>query len=179
MSSSCRRATLKDWWPDLSIGVCRIPLSPSLLRFREAMDSRNSSSECLLPVSTPVTSTCSHSMGTLSALKMVLTASATSAPIPSPVAHHVRNPLVVESSGAHRTGNQSDGVLPAILGRLEDIGRKSGVGWLGQYRSRYTVRSSVTHSEGRKEPQWAGWKLVAQFVAETVEGSVPMACHTG
>ncbi|GJC99132.1 hypothetical protein ColKHC_07958 [Colletotrichum higginsianum] len=32
----------------------------------------------------PETSTCSHSMGTLSALKMVLTLSATSAPIPSP-----------------------------------------------------------------------------------------------
>ena len=25
MSSSCRRATLKDWWPDLSTGVCKMP----------------------------------------------------------------------------------------------------------------------------------------------------------
>ena len=25
MSSSCRSATLKDWWPDLSTGVCSIP----------------------------------------------------------------------------------------------------------------------------------------------------------
>lgn len=85
MSSSCRRATLKDWWPDLSIGVWRIPFSPSLFRRREAMDSLKRSSECLFPESTPLTSTCSHSMGTLSALKMVLTDSATSTPIPSPI----------------------------------------------------------------------------------------------
>lgn len=84
MSNSCRRATLKDWWPDRSTGVCRMPFSPSLFLFSEAIDSRNSSSECLSPVSTPDTSTCSHSMGTLSALKTVLTDSATSAPIPSP-----------------------------------------------------------------------------------------------
>jgi hypothetical protein len=37
-----------------------------------------------LPDSKPETSTCSHSTGTLSALKIVLTDSATSAPIPSP-----------------------------------------------------------------------------------------------
>lgn len=85
MSSSCRRATLKDWWPERSTGVNKIPFRPNLFRRRDAIDSLKSSSECLLPVSTPLTSTCSHSMGTLSALKMVLTDSATSAPIPSPV----------------------------------------------------------------------------------------------
>lgn len=84
MSSSCLSATLKDWWPERSIGVWRMPLRPSLFRLREAMDSWNSSSECLSPVSTPETSTCSHSIGTLSALNTVLTDSATSAPIPSP-----------------------------------------------------------------------------------------------
>lgn len=84
MSSSCLRATLKDWCPERSTGVWRIPLRPSLLRLSEAMDSRKSSSECLSPVSTPVASICSHSIGTLSALKIVLTDSATSAPIPSP-----------------------------------------------------------------------------------------------
>lgn len=84
MSSSWRRATLNDWWPDRSTGVNRIPFKPNLLRFRDARDSLKSSSECLFPVSTPLTSTCSHSIGTLSALKMVLTDSATSAPIPSP-----------------------------------------------------------------------------------------------
>jgi hypothetical protein len=60
------------------------PLRPSLLRFKDAIDSRNKSSECLSPVSTPVTSICSHSTGTLSALNTVLTELATSAPIPSP-----------------------------------------------------------------------------------------------
>ena len=84
MSSSWRRATLKDWWPERSTGVWRMPFRPILLRFREAMDSRKSSSECLSPVSTPETSTCSHSMGTLSALKTVFTDSVISAPIPSP-----------------------------------------------------------------------------------------------
>lgn len=84
MSSSWRKATLKDWCPERSTGVWRIPLRPNLLRRREAIDSLKSSSECLFPVSTPLTSTCSHSMGTLSALKIVFTDSATSAPIPSP-----------------------------------------------------------------------------------------------
>src|SRR2546423_7985879 len=84
MSSSWRRATLKDWWPDRSTGVCRMPFRPSLLRRREDIDSWKSSSECLSPVSTPLTSTCSNSTGTLSALKIVLTVSATSAPMPSP-----------------------------------------------------------------------------------------------
>ena len=60
------------------------PLSPNLLRFKEAIDSLNRSSECLSPESTPVTSICSQSIGTLSALKMVLTDSATSVPMPSP-----------------------------------------------------------------------------------------------
>ena len=61
------------------------PLRPSLFLLRDEIDSRNSSSECLSPESTPETSICSHSIGTLSALKMVLTDSATSAPIPSPI----------------------------------------------------------------------------------------------
>src|SRR5271155_6088029 len=61
-----------------------MPLRPSLLRRREDIDSWKSSSECLSPVSTPLTSTCSQLTGTLSALKIVLTDSATSAPIPSP-----------------------------------------------------------------------------------------------
>ena len=61
-----------------------IPFRPNLFRFRDAMDSRNNSSEFLSPDSTPVTSICSHSIGTLSALNTVLTDSATSAPIPSP-----------------------------------------------------------------------------------------------
>ena len=105
MSSSWRKATLKDWWPERSTGVWRIPcrnqqieapeqrfesskpLRPILFLFRDDIDSRNSSSECLSPDSTPETSTCSHSTGTLSALKMVLTDSATSAPIPSPESH--------------------------------------------------------------------------------------------
>jgi len=77
-------ATLKDWWPDRSTGVCKIPFNPSLFLFKEAIDSRKSSSECLVPDSTPETSTCSHSTGTLSDLKIVFTDSATSAPIPSP-----------------------------------------------------------------------------------------------
>lgn len=85
MSSSCRIATLKLWWPDLLIGVWRIPFKASLFLFREATDSRNISSRLPgEPLSTPDTSTCSQSMGTLSALKIVLTLSATSAPIPSP-----------------------------------------------------------------------------------------------
>jgi hypothetical protein len=50
----------------------------------EAIDSRRSSSELMPPVSTPETLTCSHSTGTLSALKISLTDSETSAPIPSP-----------------------------------------------------------------------------------------------
>ena len=62
-----------------------MPLRPSVLRLNEAIDSLNNSSECLSPVSTPLTSTCSHSIGTLSALKIVFTDSATSAPIPSPI----------------------------------------------------------------------------------------------
>src|SRR5947207_7834981 len=61
-----------------------MPFRPILLRLREAIDSRNSSSECLSPVSMPETLTCSHSMGTLSALKISLTDSETSAPMPSP-----------------------------------------------------------------------------------------------
>lgn len=61
-----------------------VPLRPSLFRFKDEIDSRKSSSECLSPDSTPVTSTCSHSIGTLSALNTVFTDSATSAPIPSP-----------------------------------------------------------------------------------------------
>lgn len=63
------------------------PLRPSLLRLRDAIDSLKSSSECLLPVSIPETSTCSHSTGTLSALKISLTDSDTSAPTPSPVSY--------------------------------------------------------------------------------------------
>ena len=61
-----------------------LPFKPILFRFSDAMDSLKSSSECLSPESTPLTSTCSHSIGTLSALKTVLTDSATSAPMPSP-----------------------------------------------------------------------------------------------
>lgn len=64
--------------------LAALPFNPILFRFNDAIDSRNSSSECLFPVSTPDTSICSHSMGTFSALKMVLTDSATSAPMPSP-----------------------------------------------------------------------------------------------
>lgn len=60
------------------------PLRPSLLRLSDAMASLNSSSACLSPVSIPDTSICSHSIGTLSALKIDLTASETSAPTPSP-----------------------------------------------------------------------------------------------
>jgi hypothetical protein len=79
-------ATLKLEWPERLMGVWRIPLRPSLLRRREVTDSLNRSSVRPVGVasSRPETSICSHSMGTLSALKMVLTLSATSAPIPSP-----------------------------------------------------------------------------------------------
>jgi len=67
------------------MGVCRIPFNPSLFLLREATDSRNISSALPgAPLSTPEASICSQSMGTLSALKMVFTLSATSAPIPSP-----------------------------------------------------------------------------------------------
>lgn len=101
MSSSCRSATLKDWWPERETGVWRIPvpvsrrpdshihdhhipLRPILFLFNDAMDSRKSSSACLSPVSMPETSICSHSTGTLSALKISRTDSETSAPMPSP-----------------------------------------------------------------------------------------------
>ena len=68
------------------MGVCRIPLRASLLRLREATDSRKAASARALPPasSMPETAICSHSMGTLSALKIVFTDSATSAPMPSP-----------------------------------------------------------------------------------------------
>ena len=58
-------------------------MRPSLLRLSEATDSRKAAS--VRPASSiPETATCSHSMGTLSALKTVLTLSVTSPPIPSP-----------------------------------------------------------------------------------------------
>lgn len=103
------------------MGVCKIPFKPSLLRLREAIDSWNNSSECLSPVSTPVTSTCSHSIGTLSALKIVLTDSATSAPIPSPKKVFVNIRAILPSSQVP-TRDQGNCVFSSILCGLEDVG---------------------------------------------------------
>lgn len=58
-----------------------IPFSPTLLRVKESMASRNFSS---LPSVSPLTSTSSKVMGTLMASKTSLTLSASSLPIPSP-----------------------------------------------------------------------------------------------
>lgn len=100
--------------------MCRIPLRPILFLLREAIDWSNSSSACLSPDSTPVTSICSHSIGTLSALKIVLTASATSAPIPSPI-QFCQIPLSLITIKLH-TWNEGNCVFSTILGWLEDIG---------------------------------------------------------
>lgn len=87
-----------------------LPLSPSLFLFSEAIDSRNSSSECLSPDSTPVTSICSHWMGTLSALNTVLTDSATSAPIPSPRSLIYISSCVLE----HAESNYTPGIRVVV-----------------------------------------------------------------
>ena len=88
MEDTWSRLAARSW--ELQKRLLR-PLRPILFLLRDEIDSRNNSSECLFPESTPETSTCSHSIGTLSALKMVLTDSATSAPMPSPIsqAQHV------------------------------------------------------------------------------------------
>ena len=99
-------------------GFYQLPLSPNLLRLSEAIDSRNSSSECLSPDSTPVTSICSHSMGTLSALNIVFTDSATSAPIPSPSvrqsALEVQSIIVLVVFRVRLTRNQGRGIFTSI-----------------------------------------------------------------
>ena len=112
------------------------------------MDSRKSSSECLLPVSTPDTSTCSHSTGTLSALKIVLTDSETSAPIPSPIANvfsaYFLLYLCLGVSAEPRTWNQCDGILAAKLGWFEYIGIDSRrIGWMEELASGTTSRTGV------------------------------------
>ena len=109
-----------------------LPFKPILFRFNDAMDSRNSSSECLSPVLTPDTSICSHSMGTFSALKTVLTDSATSAPMPSPdvvvsvqeQTSELNKAQIMEE--AFRTGNKGYRVFPAKLGWFEDVGLHRG-----------------------------------------------------
>ena len=107
-----------------------VPLRPSLLRLSEAIDYLNSSSVCFPPVSTPVTSTCSHSIGTLSALKISLTDSETSAPTPSPsILIRIFAPLIVVSRG--RTWDKGDSVLAAELGRSEKVAADgSGHGYI-------------------------------------------------
>jgi hypothetical protein len=94
------------------------------------MDSRKSSSECLLPVSTPDTSTCSHSMGRFSALKISLTDSDTSAPIPSPAMRVKQSGLDREESLSSPTWDQRHRVLAAELGRLL-FGEMCRHSWLG------------------------------------------------
>jgi len=66
-----------------------------LFLFKELTLSLNSDSADNLPSSIPETSICSNSIGTLSCLKTILTASEISAPIPSPILHHISQLLFI------------------------------------------------------------------------------------
>ncbi|EDK39050.2 conserved hypothetical protein [Meyerozyma guilliermondii ATCC 6260] len=78
ISNSFLNATFNDL-PDDPVGVNKIPFNPTLFLFNDS-----TASATPVPLSKPETSTVSHSMGTFSDLKMVLTESVISLPIPSP-----------------------------------------------------------------------------------------------
>lgn len=95
-------ATFHELWPPTSMGVYKIPgvegggfsttlfrapktrnspFNPTLFLFKLSIACLNKASP---PVVSPLTSNCSHSIGTLMASKISLTLSVISAPIPSP-----------------------------------------------------------------------------------------------
>lgn len=136
---------VKDAWGELILDAYTqtieqeflVPFSPTLLRFKEATASRKSSSVCLSPLSTPDTSSCSHSTGTLSALKISRTDSDTSAPIPSPNWYSA-SAVLIGNVYNKRTRNQSNCVFTTELARLENVRRDVG----HRYRKPLTRDSS-------------------------------------